>query len=203
MTNILLTYGKHKSTEVIAYRMGRFLERYENKYFRVRECYISWRPDILDFSGPPEAYLWKLIERPELHIDLHQGRQENTTTIKYGNLERVIKIPPTMKQVGFEFVTSETMLTQYHIKKKGVEISGSLGMLIYLKLHNLFGARYIALEVKTPINWNPRQSEIEELSEGLYKILIRLPKNKKLLNQFILEFNEKEEDRVWFEVFGR
>jgi hypothetical protein len=201
MTRILLTYGKHPFDEMLAYRMGKFLERYQNENLKIREWYISipWKLDFWDFTGLPEAYLSKLIERPDLHIDLHQGvKKESIIRIdEQGNMVEVIKIPPT-DSVELNFLTPESLLKEYLAKGKGCEVPyiRSKIEVFLVKCFDLIGPKYVCVEVMTPPSYEPTKIEIEELSRRLYKVLIQLPKDKKQLNHFVFEFNKKEDERV-------
>jgi hypothetical protein len=207
---ILLIYGKHPFEEELAYKMGEFLERYQNKNLKVRKYYASipWEIEFLDFTGLPEVYLSKLIERPNLIIDLHQGVQNfyegYTDDYKKMGKRGLRQIAPTMNQVELEFATPESAMRKSLIKKKGDEVPYIRSKIeaAFLKAFDLIGTKYIAVEVLTPFFYQPKQTEIEKLSKRLYEVLVQLPSDKKQLNQFIFGFNEKESERTWFEAYG-
>lgn len=216
MNKILLTYGKHLFHEELAYRIGQCLEKYQNENLKVRKWYtsVSLNFHFLDITGIPEAYLSKLIEKADLYIDLHQGETENSIeyTDKHGILE-VKTISPSINLVEFEFDTSETYLREFLLKTKGVKTKGVrvpyIHSIIEAFLVTLIYPKTIGIEVMVPQSYKPTQFEVEKLSRRLYEVLVQLPKDKKQLNQFIFEFNEKEKnrrlfevDRILFETFG-
>jgi hypothetical protein len=210
MTKTLLIYGKHPFGEILAYEMGEYLKRYGNENFKVRKCYTSipWKIEFLDFTGLPEVYLSRLIERPDLIIDLHQGVHNfyEGCTADYERMgsRGLRQIPPTMNQIGFGLATPESIMKEFLTKKKGEKVPYIRSMIeaVFFKLFDLIGPKYMAIEVMVPFHYKPTQTEIEELSKRLYGALIQLPKDKRRLNQLVLEFNEKEDNRTWFEAYG-